>query len=71
MGVGIPSSERSGSLALRGELGASRNLWMECVAPLQLGGLREKKSTPSISWEVPVKSQWSVSESCTEGADDT
>jgi hypothetical protein len=27
-----------------------------CVAPLRLGGLRGKKSTPSISWEVPVKS---------------
>jgi hypothetical protein len=23
------------------------------VAPLQLGGLRGKKSTPSIGWEVP------------------
>jgi hypothetical protein len=27
-----------------------------CVAPLWLGGLRGKKSTPSIGWEVPVKS---------------
>jgi hypothetical protein len=27
-----------------------------CVAPLQLGGLRGKKSTPSIGWEVPMKS---------------
>jgi hypothetical protein len=26
------------------------------VAPLRLGGLRGKKSTPSIGWEVPVKS---------------
>jgi hypothetical protein len=26
------------------------------VAPLWLGGLRGKKSTPSIGWEVPVKS---------------
>jgi hypothetical protein len=28
-----------------------------CVAPLRLGGLRGKKSTPSIGWEVPVRSQ--------------
>jgi hypothetical protein len=25
-----------------------------CVAPLRLGGLRGKKSTPSVGWEVPV-----------------
>jgi hypothetical protein len=56
VGVGIVSSERSGSSALRGELGARRNLWIVCVAPLRLGGLRGKKSTPSIGWEVPVKS---------------
>jgi hypothetical protein len=39
-----------------------------CVAPLQLGGLRGKKSTPSIGWEVPVKSHRSASGSCTERA---
>jgi hypothetical protein len=66
VGVGIPSSERSGSSALRGELGARRNLWIVCVAPLRLGGLRGKKSTPSIGWEVPVKSRRSASGSCTE-----
>jgi hypothetical protein len=27
-----------------------------CVTPLRLGGLRGKKSTPSVGWEVPVKS---------------
>jgi hypothetical protein len=37
-----------------------------CVAPLRLGGLRGKKSTPSIGWEVPVKSHRSTSESCME-----
>jgi hypothetical protein len=42
VGVGIPISERSGSLALQGEMGASRNLWIVCVAPLWLGGLRGK-----------------------------
>jgi hypothetical protein len=26
-----------------------------CVTPLRLGGIRGKKSTPSIGWEVPVK----------------
>jgi hypothetical protein len=25
-----------------------------CVAPLRLGGLRGKKSTPSIGWEVRI-----------------
>jgi hypothetical protein len=28
-----------------------------CMAPLRLGGLRGKKSTPSVGWEVPMKSQ--------------
>jgi hypothetical protein len=32
------------------------------VAPLGLGGIRGKKSTPSIGWEVPVMSRQSVSE---------
>jgi hypothetical protein len=41
------------------------------VAPLRLGGLRGKKSTPSIGWEVPLKSHWSKSGSCTERADIT
>jgi hypothetical protein len=34
--------------------------------PLQLGGLRGKKSTPSIGWEVLVKSHRLASGSCTE-----
>jgi hypothetical protein len=38
------------------------------VAPLWLGGLRGKKSTPSIGWEVPVKSHRSASESCMKHA---
>ena len=33
-----------------------------CVAPLWLGGLRGKKSTPSVGWEVPVKSLQLASE---------
>jgi hypothetical protein len=28
-----------------------------CVTPLRLEGIRGKKSTPSIGWEVPVKYQ--------------
>jgi hypothetical protein len=40
----------------------------ECVAPLRLGGLRGKKSTPSIGWEVLVKSRRLVGGSCTEHA---
>jgi hypothetical protein len=38
------------------------------VAPLWLGGLRGKKSTPSIGWEVPVKSRlvgtWELQGAC-------
>ena len=60
--------DRSGSLTLRGNLGAIRTIWIG-VAPLQLGGIRGKKSTPSIGWEVPVKSRRSASGSCTEHAD--
>jgi hypothetical protein len=41
------------------------------VSPLRLGGLRGKKSTPSIGWEVPVKSHRSTSGSCTEHVDVT
>jgi hypothetical protein len=37
-----------------------------CVAPLQLGGLKGKKSTPSIGWEVPVRPYRLESESWTE-----
>jgi hypothetical protein len=62
----IPSSERSGSSALQDEHGARQNLWIVCVAHLRLGGLRGKKSTPSIGWEVPMKSRQSASGSCTE-----
>jgi hypothetical protein len=41
------------------------------VAPLWLGGLRGKQSTPSVGWEVPVRSRRSASESGTERADVT
>jgi hypothetical protein len=37
-----------------------------CVAPLWLGGLRGKKSTPSVGWEVPVRSHRSTSRSWME-----
>jgi hypothetical protein len=66
VGVGISSSKRSGSSALRGELGARQNLWIVCVAPLRLGGLRGKKSTPSIGWEVLVRSRRLAIGSCME-----
>ena len=39
-----------------------------CVAPLRLGGLRGKKSTPSVGWEVPVNSHQSINESFMEHA---
>ena len=56
VGIGIPSSERSGSSTLRGELEAIFFYGFVCMAPLRLGGLRGKKSTPSIGSEVPVNS---------------
>jgi hypothetical protein len=59
--VGIPSLERSDRSALRGDLGARRNLWLVCMAPLWLEGLRGKKSTPRIGWEVLVRSRQLVS----------
>jgi hypothetical protein len=37
-----------------------------CIAPLQLGGLRGKKITPSVVWEVPMRSHWSKSKSWME-----
>jgi hypothetical protein len=37
-----------------------------CMAPLWLGGLRGKKSTPSVGWEVPVRSHRLASRSWTE-----
>jgi hypothetical protein len=55
----------SSSSTLRGELGASI-LWFVCVAPLQLGGLMGKKSTPNIGWEVPVRTQRLVRRSWTK-----
>jgi hypothetical protein len=54
--VGIPSLRESGGFTLRGKLGARVFSGFVCVAHLWLGGLRGKKSTPSIGWEVPVKS---------------
>jgi hypothetical protein len=39
------------------------------VAPLRLGGLRGKQSTPSVGWEVPVRSRRSASGSDTERVD--
>ena len=40
-----------------------------CVVPLRLGGFRGKKSTPSVGWEVLVRSQGSTSESGMERAE--
>jgi hypothetical protein len=37
--------------------------WFLCVAPLRVEGLRGKKTTPSIGWEVAMKSlDWKVEE---------
>jgi hypothetical protein len=55
--VGIPSLRESGSLALQGKLGDIFFSSFVCVAPLRLRGIRGKKSTPNVGWEVPVRSQ--------------
>jgi hypothetical protein len=39
------------------------------VAPLRLEGLRGKHITPSVGWEVPVRSRWLGSESGMECMD--
>jgi hypothetical protein len=41
-----------------------------CMAPLQLRGLRGKKSDPKVGWEVPVRSHRLASGSWTECARD-
>jgi hypothetical protein len=41
------------------------------VAPLRLGGLSGKQSTPSVGWEVPVRSRRLASRSGTERVDDS
>jgi hypothetical protein len=55
--VGISSLGESGGSTLRGKMGA-RGFFklVVCVVILRLEGLRGKKSTPSIGWEVTVKS---------------
>jgi hypothetical protein len=62
--VGIPNLRESGGSTLRGKLGARVYLWFCVRGPFAARGIRGKKSTPSIGWEVPVKSQlkreWSI-----------
>jgi hypothetical protein len=43
-------------------------LWFSVCGPFAAWGLRGKKSTPSVGWEVPVKSHRSTSGSCMERA---
>jgi hypothetical protein len=54
--LGYLAQIESGSSTLQGELG-DRFLWFVCMAPLWLRGIRGKKSTPSVGWDVPVRSQ--------------
>jgi len=55
--VGIPSLRESGDSTLRDKLGA-RGFMVVCVSPLcGSRGIRGKKSTPSVGWSVPVRSQ--------------
>jgi hypothetical protein len=65
--VTLQKFRSGGSSALQGVLGA-RYLLVVCMVPLWLGGLRWNKSTPSVGWEVQVKSLRSVSMSCMERA---
>jgi hypothetical protein len=51
---------------MQGDMGANCSL-VQCVWPLYgSGGLRGKNITPSVGWEVPMKSHQSASWSCTE-----
>jgi hypothetical protein len=45
-------------------------LWFSVCGPFAVRGLRGKKSTPSVEWEVLVKSHRSASENWTEWARD-
>jgi hypothetical protein len=56
----------SGSSTLRGELGAILFSGFVCVAPLRLGGLKGEKSTPSVGWEVLLRSHGLASRSWTK-----
>jgi hypothetical protein len=56
--VGIPKLGKEWKLFLARQVLGAIDFWFLCVAPLWLGGIRGKKSTPSIGWEVPVKSCW-------------
>jgi hypothetical protein len=53
--VGNSSLRKSGSSSLQGNL-ESYCVMVLCLAPLWLGEIRGKKSTPSVGLEVPVKS---------------
>jgi hypothetical protein len=51
LGVGIPSSDRSGSSTLRGKMVSIFSMFFH-IAPLRIGELWGNKSTPRIVWEV-------------------
>jgi hypothetical protein len=64
MGVGIPSLGNEWYLDLASWV--LEFYGIVCMAPLQLGGIKGKKSTPSIGWEVPVRSHRLASRSWME-----
>jgi hypothetical protein len=55
----------SGILTLRGELGA-RIIWYSVCGPFVAWGDWGEKSTPSVGWEVPMRSNQLVSRSWME-----
>jgi len=58
---GVTNIVREWKLFLARESLGARLLVFLCVAPLHLEGIRGKKSTLSVGWEVPVKSLWLAS----------
>ena len=64
--VGIPSLKKEWKLFLMRQDLEVLFVGFLCVAPLQLGGIRGKMSTPSIGWEVLVRSHQSTHGSCKE-----
>jgi hypothetical protein len=64
----MPNLRESGGSTLRGKLEA-RVFMVVCVDPSRLGGLRGKQITPSIGWEVLVRSRRSMSGSDMKNVD--
>jgi len=57
VGIGIPNFKERVVALPCDESYELEDFGCVCMAPLRIRGLRGKKSTLSVGWEVPVKSQ--------------